>query len=135
MSVSISFDPHRGKPIVEDSKISNLRTENCFDALVKTDVDLPVCSASVQVAGPHAKLQIVLSAVVTSELMLSSQQPQSSHRTFLPVLLPRPRSAKCHLREARYRASGFVLWPDPEASATGPQVRYRRRSCRGNNAP
>src|SRR5580704_4348925 len=111
MSVSISFDPHRGKPIVEDSKISNLRTENCFDALVKTDVDLPVCSASVQVAGPHAKLQIVLSAVVTSELMLSSQQPQSSHRTFLPVLLPRPRSAKCHLREARYRASGFVPWP------------------------
>jgi hypothetical protein len=27
------------------------------------------------------------------------------------------------------------FWPDPEAPATGPQVRYPRRTCRGNDAP
>jgi hypothetical protein len=59
--------------------------------------------------GPHATLQIVLSAVVTSELMLSSQgrEPQSSHRTFLPVLLPRPRQeppARSALPRERFRS-------------------------------
>src|SRR5271169_2742071 len=113
MSVSISFDPHRGKPIVEAlriSEISNLRTGNCFDALVKTDVDLRVCAASVQVAGPHAMLQIALSANVTSELMLSSWrcEPRSSHRTFLPVPQPRTRQPSAtRAQRATARAVSF----------------------------
>jgi hypothetical protein len=40
MGLPISFDPHRANRSLRISKISNLRTGNCFDALVKTDVDL-----------------------------------------------------------------------------------------------
>jgi hypothetical protein len=61
--------------------------------------------------GPHATLQIVLSAVVTSELMLSSQgcEPRSSHRTFLPVLLPRPRQPDAtRAQRAAARAVSFA---------------------------
>jgi hypothetical protein len=58
-------------------------------------------------------LQIVLSALVTNALMLSSWrcEPRSSHSTFLLVLFSRPRQSGATRAQRGYRASGFVLWP------------------------
>jgi hypothetical protein len=89
MSLSIRFDPHRAKRLLRISKISNLERET----LVKTDVDLRFFCRARSSRCPHAMLQIVLCAIVISELVLSSWpaiivvcEPRSSHRTFLPVL-------------------------------------------------
>jgi hypothetical protein len=93
MSLSIRFDPHRAKRLLRISKISNLERET---ALVRSSSPMSICAfcrESVRVARPHAMLQIVLFAIVISELMPSSWpaiivacEPRSSNRTFLPVL-------------------------------------------------
>jgi hypothetical protein len=82
---------------------------------------MSICAASVQV-GPHAMLRIVLSAIVTGELMLC--ELRSSHRTFRFRAATSTSSAKYHLRAPPYRASGFVPWP--VAAQSG---------CRGIFAP
>jgi hypothetical protein len=120
MRVSISFDPHRGKPY-----ISNLRTGNCFDALVKADVDLRVCATSVQVAGSHATLQSVcLQWSPANRCSHRSCEPRSSHRIFpCCYLVSRPPPARSALPRERFRSlcrfSDAGVRADPRAEAAG----------------
>jgi hypothetical protein len=69
--------------------------------------------------GPLAILQIVLFAIVTSELMLSSLALRTAvlAQDLRPRAVTSTSSAKCHLRAALYRASGFVQWSGAENSA------------------
>jgi hypothetical protein len=98
MRVSISFDPHRGKPY-----ISNLRTGNCFDALVKADVDLRVCATSVQVvAGSscHAAERGVCSRHQRTDALIVVRTAVFTQD--IPVLLPRqPTAARAQRATAR----------------------------------
>jgi len=136
MSLLISFDPHRPNRSLRISKISNLRTGNCFDALVKTDVDLrrecsggSSCDAADRlVCNRHRRTDALIvalrTAVFTQDLLLRPVTSTSS--------------AKCHLRAAPYRASGFVLWPVADLSVTFDHwiaawretLRNRERLCR-----
>jgi hypothetical protein len=100
-----------GKPIVENFKISNLRTGNCVDALVDIDVDLQVCAASVQAAESSCNAADRLACdrhqqtdalIVALRTAVVTQDLSSRAVTSTP-------SAKCNPRATRYRASGFVL--------------------------
>jgi hypothetical protein len=107
MSVSISFDPHRANRSLRISNITNLRTGNCFDALVKTDV-VSRCAARVQVAGSsrHAADRLVCGRLQRSQLRTAVFTQDLPSRAVTSTS-----SANRLPRAARYRASGFVLWP------------------------
>ena len=93
MSLSIRFDPHRAKRSLRISKISNLERET---ALMRSSSPMSICAFCREVFESlvlNAMLQIVLFAIVISELMPSSWpaiivacEPRSSNRTFLPVV-------------------------------------------------
>jgi hypothetical protein len=105
MSLPISFDPHRANRSLRISKISNVRTGNCFDVLVKTD---SICAAIVQVVGSCEAAD--LSAIVTGKLLPSLWrcEPRSSHTNFFSGLQPRPRQpSAARAQRATARAVSF----------------------------